>query len=185
MSTSALLNALRVRGFECDRKTLADNIKALNAAGFEVMASRKRSKAYYVSDRVFDNPEIRILLDAVQAATFITDKKSEELCSKIAGLAGRRGAEILRQNTVAFNITKTTNEYVYYSVSMISDAIKERKKIAFDYFDYDCAHNRIFRGNGKKYIVNPFATVFSDDKYYMIFYHDNHENMAHYRVDRM
>lgn len=185
MSTAELLSALKTRGYLCDRKTLKDNVVALCKAGFEIMCQREKSNLYYFSDREFDEPEIRILLDAVRAAVFITEKKSKELCAKISDLAGRRGGKDILRNTVAFNITKNTNEHVYYSVAMISAAIRDGKKITFKYFDYDCKHNIVYRGNGKRYEVNPLATVFSNDKYYLICYHDKYDNITHYRVDRM
>ena len=37
----------------------------------------------------------------------------------------------------------------------------------------------------KVYVVNPVATVYADDKYYMICYDDRHGNLVQYRVDRM
>ncbi len=40
------------------------------------------------------------LIDAVQAAAFITDKKSEELIGKIAALGGSYRAEVLTRNLV-------------------------------------------------------------------------------------
>ena len=35
------------------------------------------------------------------------------------------------------------------------------------------------------YVVNPLATVFCDDKYYLMCYDDKHGNVIHYRIDRM
>lgn len=44
---------------------------------------------------------------------------------------------------------------------------------------------RIYRKENKVYKVNPVATIFSDDKYYLLCYDDKHGNLAHYRIDRM
>ncbi|MCM1367902.1 MAG: WYL domain-containing protein [Roseburia sp.] len=187
LSTAEMLSALRERGINCDRKTLYANVRALQSAGYEIMRKRGECVRYYVIDRAFDTSELRILLDAVQAAVFITERKSSELCKKIAELAGESGADIIKSNIAAFNITKTTNKFVNYSVSAISEAIIRKKKITFEYFDYACNHSKVFRGGDAKklYTVNPVATVFSDDKYYLLCYHDNHDNITHYRIDRM
>ena len=37
----------------------------------------------------------------------------------------------------------------------------------------------------RRYVVNPVATVFNEDKYYLFCYNDYHGNIVQYRVDRM
>ena len=60
----------------CDRRTLTKDINVMNEQGFEVMSVMMgHEKGYYIEDRSFSVPELKILIDAVQAATFITDKK--------------------------------------------------------------------------------------------------------------
>lgn len=189
MGTPEILERLKAMGIDCDRRTLYDDIKTLNSYGYEVECTRGASNEYSVDIDAFDVTELRILMDAVQAASFITDKKTKEFVDKIASLAGSRRAEVLKHNTVAFNTTKSTNEHIYYAVNEISTAINERKKISFTYFRYDSNHEPVFRttedGEIKTYTVNPYATVFSDDKYYLVCYDDKHKTMSHYRVDRM
>ena len=70
MPTNTLIKKLAEQGIECDRRTLYRDIQVLNDYGYEVLCSRAISNEYYVVDRSFDIPELRILLDAVQAASF-------------------------------------------------------------------------------------------------------------------
>ena len=147
--------------------------------------TRGISNKYYVVDRSFDVPELRILMDAVQAASFITPKKTEVLVDKIADLAGSHRAELLKKNIMRFNITKHTNESIYYSVNEIERGIIEGKKVSFFYFDYNARGERVFRKDKKRYVVNPYATIFSNDNYYLVCYSDKYKNVAHYRIDRM
>ncbi|MCD8118424.1 MAG: hypothetical protein LUE29_02840 [Lachnospiraceae bacterium] len=37
-----------------------------------------KQRGYYVADRSFSVPELRILIDAVRAANFITEKKTDQ-----------------------------------------------------------------------------------------------------------
>lgn len=37
----------------------------------------------------------------------------------------------------------------------------------------------------RKYVVNPLATAFNDDKYYLLCYDDKHLTLTQYRIDRM
>lgn len=189
MGTPEILAKLKEMGIECDRRTLYDDIKTLNAFGYEVECERGASNKYSVDSGSFDVTELRILMDAVQASSFITEKKTGEFVDKIANLAGSRRGEVLKQNIVAFNTTKNINEHIYYAVNEIATAINAQKKIEFTYFNYDSSHERAYRldkdGNTKIYKVNPYATVFSDDRYYLVCYDDKHKSMSHYRVDRM
>lgn len=185
METSTLLRKLAEQGIECDRRTVYKDIQLLNEFGYEILHSRGISNKYFVVDRSFDIPELRILLDAVQAASFITPKKTDALVNKIAALAGSHRAQLLKNNIMRFNITKHTNEAIYYSVNEIERAIIDGKKVSFFYFDYNAKGERIFRKEKKRYVVNPYATVFSNDNYYLVCYNDKYKNMTHYRIDRM
>lgn len=186
LTTNQILEKLSESGIICDRRTLYQDIAILNSYGYEVICKKgQHSNGYYVIDRSFDVPELRILIDAVQAASFISPKKTAELTDKIAALGGSYRADILKKNIVEFNTTKHNNEHIYYSVNAIEDAILAGKKISFQYFDLNESHERVFRKNGEKYLVNPVAMVFSNDNYYLICYHDNHDGITTYRIDRM
>ncbi len=185
LSSLEIIDKLQSYGISCDRRTLYSDIEALNAFGYEVMSQRSATNEYWVAERSFDVPELHILIDAVQAAAFITKDKTNELVNKLASLAGSRRAEVIKNNTVTFNTTKSTNEHIYYAVNEISRAIEKKKKVLFRYFDYDHKHERIYRKDGHRYVVNPVATVFSNDKYYLVCYNDVNKNITHYRIDRM
>lgn len=108
MKTHEICERLSAQGISCDRRTLAKDMKLLNEQGFEVMHHLiGHEKAYYIEDRSFSIPELKILMDAVQAASFITDKKSKELISKIAVLGGSYCAEILTGNLIQFSTSIT------------------------------------------------------------------------------
>ena len=64
------------------------------------------------------------MLDAVQAASFVTEKKTAELVEKVASLGGSHRAELLKENMVCFNTRKHTNEAILYSADSIEDAMK-------------------------------------------------------------
>ncbi len=185
MPSTTLMKKLADMGIPCDRRTLYKDIDALNENGYEVLCNRSRQNEYYVLDRSFDTAELHILMDAVQASSFVTEEKTKELIEKIANLAGNCKGEVLKSNAVAFNTVKSTNEKIYYSVNEIITAIEEKKKIEFYYFNYDVSHKKVYRKDKQKYIVNPYATIFSNDSYYLLCYDDKHEGMAHYRIDRM
>jgi len=191
LSTEDIMDKLSEMGIESHRITIYDDIKLLNKYGFEVKSTRTKTNNYYVEDRKISVPEVLILMDAVQAAGFITEIKTGELIDKVARLAGSRTAEVLKQNVVEFTIAKTSNDSVYSSVSEISKAIINNKKIKFNYFDYDIKFNRVYRmkksepDKKRTYKVNPLGTVFDNGFYYLFCYDDYYKNVSHYRIDRM
>lgn len=114
---SARLVALNV---SCSPRSLIRDIKLLNDQGYEIMERLiGHEKGYYVCDRSFSVPELKILIDAVQAASFVTEKKTGELVDKIAALGGSNRAAILKDNIVHFNTRKHRNECIYYNVDTI------------------------------------------------------------------
>lgn len=186
MSTAQLFAALSEMGVPCDRRTISQDIITLNELGYEIMSVMKgHDKCYYVEDRSFSIPELKILIDAVHASSFITEKKSEELISKIAALAGTHRAEVLKRNMVCFNTRKHSNERIFYNVDDLEDAILRQKKVLFRYFDLDEKGERVYRRDGHRYVVEPIALVFNEDNYYLTCYSSRHDSASNYRIDRM
>lgn len=187
LSTSELCLKLKEQGIVCDRRVLATDIARLIESGYDIICTKESgmSTKYFIADRSFDVPELRILMDAVQAASFITPKKTEVLLDKIAELGGSHRAALLKRN-VWFNTTKHTNEDILYIINEIDNAITNGKQLSFIYFDYTAEGTREYRKNGERYIVNPITTVFTNDNYYLVCYSDKHkDSVAHYRIDRM
>ena len=186
MTKVELASRLVAMNISCSPRSLIRDIKLLNEQGYEIMERLiGHEKGYYVCDRSFSIPELKILIDAVQAASFVTDKKTGELIDKIAALGGGHRAAILKGNLVKFNTRKHRNETVYYTVGFIEDAIQKNKKIIFKYFDLDENGQKVYRREGHHYVVEPVALVFNEDNYYLIVYSEKHDGTANYRVDRI
>lgn len=117
LKTNMLCTMLKNAGISCDRRTLSRDIATLNECGYEIFSIMQgHDKAYYIVERSFSLPELKILIDAVQAASFITESKTENLIQKIAALGNAHRAELLQGGMVCFNSRKHSNEQIYYSV---------------------------------------------------------------------
>lgn len=186
LATSQLMKRLNDLGISCERRTLGNDIATLNEYGYEVLSCYVgHEKGYYVVDRTFTVPELKILIDAVQAAGFITEKKTKEFVDKIASLGGSHRAEILKSNMVCFNTTKHTNEGIYYNISELENALLHKKKASFYYFDRDENGQKVYRRNKERYIENPMALIYNNDRYYLMCYSFKHNGICNYRLDRM
>lgn len=189
MNTNEILRRLSEKNITCDRRTLTKDMRTLNEYGFEIMSRFVgHEKAYYIEDRSFDEPEIRILADAVRAASFITESKTEELTDKIAALGGSHRKELLEKSRTIFNTRKHSNEDVYYTVDRLEEAISEGKRVSFKYFDLNKNAERIYRtvsGEERTYIMDPLELVYSEDNYYLICYNAKYDSTTNFRIDRM
>ena len=185
IATNDIILKLREQGVSVDRKTLYEDIKLLNAYGFEVLQERGRTNYYNVVERSFDTVELKILMDAVEAARFITPKKTATLKKKIVELAARSGAEQLSTNDVKFDVVKLKNENIFYNIDTLDACIRADKKCSFLYFDYDFEGQRKYRNNSEPYVVSPLALLFSDENYYLLAIKPGRRSVSAFRVDRM
>lgn len=93
------------------RPTLSIDIEDLVSNGFEVISfKRGRDRYFYVPEQDMSIPELKIIIDALQAVSFVTEKKTAELVEKVAAIGGSHRAELLTSNMVRFNQRKHTNE---------------------------------------------------------------------------
>lgn len=186
LTTNEICSRLSEMGISCDRRTVPKDIALFNEYGYEVMSCQcGHQKAYYIDDRQFSIPELKILIDAVQAAGFITEKKTAELTEKISALGSRWQAQELRSNMVVFNTRKHSNESILYNVSAIEEALRKGLKISFFYFDLDENCRRVYRKEKRRYVVDPVSLVFIEDNYYLVCYTEKYHCLTSYRVDRM
>lgn len=183
---SEIIEYLSNLGISAERKSLYDDFEQLRAFGTEVMSVKTgNGTGYYVADRVFQVSELKLLVDAVQVAKFITDKKSRELIAKLETLCSRyEAAELSRQVTISGRI-KSMNESIYYNVDKIHTAIADNKSVKFKYFEYNITKERVLRRNGESYLVSPYALIWDDENYYLVAFDHREKMIKHYRVDKM
>ena len=186
MTTSEICRRLGEMGISCERRTVGKDMKVLRDHGFEIMSELKgHENSYWIADRSFELPELKILMDAVHAALFIPEKKSEELIAKIAALGGSHQAELLQGNIIRFNTRKHSNNAIFYNVQAIEEAIQQKYKISFRYYDLDENLEKVYRMEGGRYHAEPVSLIYEDNNYYMLSYSKKYAHSIIYRVDRM
>ena len=171
-------------GISAERKSLYSDLEELRVFGLDIICTRGKNVGYFVGDRTFQLPEVRLLVDAVQSSRFLTGKKSEELIGKLQTLVSRKEAGALSRTIYVAGRIKTMNESVYHNVDAISLAIEERKKLCFRYFDLDREGKRKYHREGGVYTVSPYFLIWDDENYYLVALVENGEK-RHFRVDKM
>ena len=185
LSIAEIIAELAAYDIQAERKSIYSDFELLRQFGIDITTQRSKTTGYFVANRQFELPELKLLVDAVQSSRFISKKKSEELIRKLSSLTSNEQSKMLRRQVYVADRAKTLNETVYYSIDQIHYAINERKKISFKYFDYDIDKKQVFRKQGKLYNATPITLCWNDDNYYLITYSGYHDRFTHYRVDRM
>ena len=185
VSTQELVKIFRAEDAHASRKTVKDDIDVLMNEGFDIVTIKSTQHSFFLANRKFEIPEIKLLIDAVSSSRFITKEKSEVLIGKLTSLVSNAQAEKIKRHLYLADRVKADNKQIYYIVDVITDAINDGKKICFQYFDYNAAKEKSLRHEGAKYRVSPYALVWDDNHYYMLGFSDARQMMVNFRVDRM
>ncbi|MCQ2413336.1 MAG: WYL domain-containing protein, partial [Clostridia bacterium] len=134
---------------------------------------------------IFELPELKLLVDAIQSTKFITKEKSRELISKLEIFAGRHLSGDLSRQVYVEGRVKTMNGAVLETVDGIHNAIREKKQISFLYFTYTPRKTREYRNGGHPYVCSPLALLWNDENYYLVAFDEAAGVIKHFRVDKM
>ena len=186
VTVAQMIDYLARQDIAAERKSVYDDMESLRLFGLDVQAERVGSATgYFIGQREFQLPELKLLVDSVQSSKFITEKKSLELIRKLEGLASEHQARELNHQVYVRGRIKTMNESIYYNVDEIHAAIDEDRAITFKYYEWSAGKERVWRRGGKVYAVSPWALMWDDENYYMVAFDPAAGHMKHYRVDKM
>lgn len=186
VTVDELMQMLEAKGIDCERKSVYSDVKTLKEYGVDVVSVRNPYPGYCILSREFEVPEVRLLIDAVQAADFITPKKTKELISKIGTLCSCHQEQELKKQVCIENRVKCSNEEIYYNIDVVSRAIQKKKKIKFIYVKRKISDivGEIVPEE-KEFCVSPYALIWNNDRYYLVSNKENYDNLMHTRIDRM
>ena len=170
---------------DIERRTLYSNIEILRQGGYEISDYNDNGKGYFLETREFDKGEILLLCNAIHASHFISDKQSNTLIKKLLKTQSKYQANEFVDTVYLPNTQKTPNKELMYNISLISEAIRDKKEITFTYMKYD-RNKKMVPRRPEPYIVEPRYIVYSESRSYLIATNKKHpESFTHYRIDRI
>jgi len=172
-------------GIAATRKTVAQDIVQLIDADVDVVCNKSRQNLYFIGGRHFEMPELKTLIDVVQASNFLTKKRSDMLIGKLLALASPQQAAELANNLYFNGTVKPNNEKAYINIDRLLKAIILKKRVSFMYFDYSPDKKKIYKHNQKRYDFSPWALIWNNDRYYTIGYSESHGKAVRFRIDRI
>ena len=180
-----IMDLLEQDGISTERKSIYQYIKLLESNGVDIITDRQRQNRYFIGQRQFELPELKLLIDAVLAAKFISVKKTEVLIGKLITMASVHQSIKLKQQAILTRRPKTDNEKILLVVNDLHEALAQGCQVKFKYFDATIHHTKRYRKDGAYYTVSPVTLLWDDDKYYLITYNPTYQKFVTYRIDKM
>lgn len=171
-------------GISCERKSVYDTVDALIDYGYDIVKS-KSPRGYFMATGEFEIPELRLLMDAVQAADFISPKKTKQLLKKFSGFASEYQFLRLSKQIYIDNRNKCSNENIFYNIDTLNTAINSKKQVEIVYVRRKIVDGSQAVFDEKVMTVNPYALIWADDHYYLVGNHTKYDNLMNLRIDRM
>lgn len=186
LSTAELMKILKEQyAIKVSRNTISDDLAILHDCGLHIEHYESTQNKYYYDGHLYDMAELKILVDAISSSKFITQRKSDELISKLLTLTSAANATKLRRHVYVSGRVKSANEQGYYIVDVIHEAIDTRRKIQLIYADYDVNKKRYITNGGAPYTVSPYTLEWDGDYYYLRGFCDERQAVRTFRIDRV
>ena len=186
MNSTQIAARLESYGIAAERKSIARDLACLEDAGYSIIKCTDHNQGWYMTDQTFEDYELKILCDAVGAATFLTDKDSRELIGKVRGLATVEGEHLISATSTFDPAVKTDDRSNKRKIDTVIRAIKSRKKILFQYFQEGPGGEKTLRRDGHIYCLSPYYLVLNDGQYFLIGTLDSHpDNLTHFRLEML
>ncbi|WNB93011.1 WYL domain-containing protein [Bacillus sp. NEB1478] len=168
-------------------RAIKDDIEELRSMEFDILENDGKygQKFYSLQDRLFEVHELRLLIDAVSSARFITKEETKKLIGKIKRLTSQSLAKKLQNQIYLDGMIKSENSKMRYYIDALHTAITERRVIRFQYGTYDTQKDFKLHRDGEYYFVKPYGVVWKNDYYYLIGEYKKYGEVRHYRIDRM
>ena len=180
------INKLDAYGVTSERKSLYDDIAQLCDFGYKIERTQYDKTSHYrLISRDFELAEVKLLVDSVASAKFITEEKSNELIKKLETLTSRQNASMLQRQVHVAGRVKSMNDAILANVDVIHNAIASNSQISFQYFQWTVSRQQELRKNGERYKISPWGLSWDDENYYMVGYDVDADMIKHYRVDKM
>lgn len=185
INATEIAEKLCEKGILVERKAIYRGIEDLIDYGYDIICTRTPRTGYYIVDKLFELPEIYLLTDAVQAASFITVKKTRDLVKKLDSMLSVGERRKREKGIYIDNGHKCENEEIYYNIDTLSNAIAQNKKVTLIYSLRTISADRKIVVQNKELKVSPYALIWQNEHYYLVANNEKYDNLMHIRLDRL
>ena len=174
-SVADILAFWQEHGIQAGRKSVYSAIEVLQSSGMDIVCVKSTQNRYFVGERLFELPELKLLVDAVQSSSVISARTSKRIIHKLAALCSDYEGTQLQRQVYVDGRPKTDSQTLLYSIDALHTAINRGCLVQFRY-----------KGSSAVRTVSPWQLAWENGCYYLIAYQDEKAPpVRHYRVDRM
>lgn len=182
INASQMAEYLAKRGLTCERKSVYKDMTILEEMGIDLI---RTPGGFYIGNRTFQLPELKLLVDAVGASKFISETQSKELIDKITSLASKNEASQLARQVIVCDRDRYDSNRIFYAIDVIYQCIDEDRQMSFQYEEWNVKKEKVLRHNGEKYRVSPAFLLRNNENYYLVAHDEKSRSIRHYRVDKI
>jgi predicted DNA-binding transcriptional regulator YafY len=173
----------RESGQSVNRKAIYRDIDAISASTGLEIEGKPGGHGYLVKrSDALTRGEVEVITKAMHRARFITRAETDAVIKKLHRLAGLAREQTKPDTTILLDPAKLPKEDVIKNIELIKKAIKDNKKLQFDYVKYNTSKKLAVEK--ENCLVSPYECVWYQDYYYLLGSYDG-QRLSHYRVDRM
>lgn len=114
-----IIDSLAKEEISVERHTVASYIKQLTDFGFDIICLKSSPNKYFIGQRSFELPELKLLVDAVESSHFIPRTKSNSLVRKLCDLTSINQAQELNRHLYVDGRVKSECKSLYYTIDLI------------------------------------------------------------------
>ena len=167
------------------RTSIYDDVRLLQSCGYPIKQAENSHKGWYMEKHLLEDWEIKLMLDSVQQARCVSVHDANEIRNKLLNLTSQRGRSRFSHMIMPLPGNVRGVGQIGEYIEIMLEAMYLHKKIRFQYTEINNAMEKVLRKEGKMYQLNLYMIYWSDNNYYLIGAHDNHDNLVNYRLDRI
>lgn len=167
------------------RTSIYDDVRLLQSCGYPIKQAENSHKGWYMEKHLLEDWEIKLMLDSVQQARCVSVHEANEIRNKLLNLTSQRGRSRFSHMIMPLPGNVRGVGQIGEYIEIMLEAMYLHKKIRFQYTEINNAMEKVLRKEGKMYQLNLYTIYWSDNNYYLIGSHDNHDGLTNYRLDRI
>jgi len=170
-----------------DHRTIKKDLATLQEMDFDIVRNRRKFGKYFYSHqaKLFETYQIRLLVDAILSARFITPKEKDVLIDKLKELTSVHIRKTLPEPILFSQTVNLDYELIKLNIDRLHHAITSNRVVSYQYGDFNVEKKFEYRRNGNLYYVEPYALIWQNDLYYLIGKFQETNEIRHYRLDRI
>jgi len=174
----------QVYDIELERKSVGSSLSMLEELDYDIDKGPKGGFA--LLSRTFDQTEASYLIDAIFSSRSIDGRQAKKIADQVSSCFSKYQRKDYSYIYKSSEINRTDNKQVLYNISVIHEAMKQGKRVGFQYLAYNAEGNQTVRRDGYEFIISPYYLINNFGRYYLLCnYREKYRALQTFRIDYM